>query len=68
MPWQVLYSNDELERPDRQPLPVGPRPLEKQAVRYASALTGPVRLKPVSLTIQADGTLSRSTDDDDDLD
>lgn len=67
MPWQVLYSNDELERPDRHSSPVGPRPSEKLP-QHASALSGPVRVKPVSLTIQADGTLLRSTDDDDDLD
>jgi hypothetical protein len=67
MPWQVLYSNDVLERPDRQTSPVGPRP-SPRVPKYASALPGAVRVKPVSLTIQADGTLLPSQDDDDDLD
>ena len=61
MPWQVLYSVDDMGKPE----PRKPAPQSKPLV---STLDGPVRVKPVSLTIRADGSVQRTRDEDDDLD
>ena len=64
MPWQVLYTAEESQGAAEDNvvrLPVAGK-LEVDAGAQAS-----MRFKPVSLTIRADGSVSPTTDDDDDL-
>jgi hypothetical protein len=62
MPWQVLYTAEESEggaQDNVVRLPVAPKLATDGALE-------PMRFKPVSLTIRADGSVT-PTDDDDDL-